>query len=66
MSILVNKDTRVVFQGITGESGALHARAYPNEMIVHLFRAVFPLALYLKERARAAEAGATEPSKPAE
>ena len=27
MSILVNKDTRVVFQGITGESGALHARA---------------------------------------
>jgi len=46
--------------------GALHARAYPNEMIVHLFRAVFPLALYLKERARAAEAGATELSKPAE
>jgi succinyl-CoA synthetase alpha subunit len=27
MSILVNKDTRVVFQGITGESGSLHARA---------------------------------------
>ena len=27
MSILVNKDTRVVFQGITGESGALHAKA---------------------------------------
>jgi succinyl-CoA synthetase alpha subunit len=27
MSILVNKDTRVVFQGITGEFGALHARA---------------------------------------
>ena len=27
MSILVNKHTRVVFQGITGESGALHARA---------------------------------------
>jgi succinyl-CoA synthetase alpha subunit len=27
VSILVNKDTRVVFQGITGESGALHARA---------------------------------------
>ena len=27
MSILVNKDTRVVFQGITGEYGALHARA---------------------------------------
>ena len=27
MSILVNKDTRVVFQGITGEAGGLHARA---------------------------------------
>jgi succinyl-CoA synthetase alpha subunit len=27
MSILVDKDTRVVFQGITGESGSLHARA---------------------------------------
>ena len=27
MSILVNKDTRVVFQGITGEFGAIHARA---------------------------------------
>jgi succinyl-CoA synthetase alpha subunit len=27
MSILVNKDTRVVFQGITGEYGSLHARA---------------------------------------
>jgi succinyl-CoA synthetase alpha subunit len=27
MSILVNKNTRVVFQGITGEFGALHARA---------------------------------------
>jgi len=27
MSILINKDTRVVFQGITGESGSLHARA---------------------------------------
>jgi succinyl-CoA synthetase alpha subunit len=27
MSILVGKDTRVVFQGITGESGSLHARA---------------------------------------
>lgn len=27
MSILVNKDTRVVFQGITGEFGQLHARA---------------------------------------
>jgi succinyl-CoA synthetase alpha subunit len=27
MSILVNKDTRVVFQGITGESGSLHAKA---------------------------------------
>ncbi len=27
MSILVNKDTRVVFQGITGEFGSLHARA---------------------------------------
>lgn len=27
MSILVNKDTRVVFQGITGESGSIHARA---------------------------------------
>ncbi|MFT3773371.1 MAG: succinate--CoA ligase subunit alpha [Minicystis sp.] len=27
MSILVNKDTRVVFQGITGEAGSLHARA---------------------------------------
>jgi len=27
MSILVNKDTKVVFQGITGEYGALHARA---------------------------------------
>jgi succinyl-CoA synthetase alpha subunit len=27
MSILVNKDTRVVFQGITGASGSLHARA---------------------------------------
>ena len=27
MSILVNQNTRVVFQGITGESGALHARA---------------------------------------
>src|SRR5262245_27542907 len=27
MSILVSKDTRVVFQGITGEFGSLHARA---------------------------------------
>src|SRR5579871_1670359 len=27
MSILIDKDTRVVFQGITGESGSLHARA---------------------------------------
>src|SRR5580692_12688607 len=27
MSILVNRDTRVVFQGITGEFGSLHARA---------------------------------------
>src|SRR3954465_567754 len=27
MSILVNKDTRVVFQGITGEFGARHAKA---------------------------------------
>jgi succinyl-CoA synthetase alpha subunit len=27
MSILVDKDTRVLFQGITGESGALHAKA---------------------------------------
>jgi len=27
MSILVNKDTRVVFQGITGSFGSLHARA---------------------------------------
>ena len=27
MSILVNKDTRIVFQGITGEFGSLHARA---------------------------------------
>ncbi len=27
MSILVNKDTRVVFQGITGEYGSLHAKA---------------------------------------
>jgi len=27
MSILVGSDTRVVFQGITGESGSLHARA---------------------------------------
>src|SRR5271156_2664617 len=27
MSILVDKNTRVVFQGITGEFGALHARA---------------------------------------
>src|SRR6185437_8799618 len=27
MSILVNKDTKVVFQGITGEAGSLHARA---------------------------------------
>jgi succinyl-CoA synthetase alpha subunit len=27
MSILVGKETRVVFQGITGESGSLHARA---------------------------------------
>ncbi|HLM74916.1 MAG TPA: succinate--CoA ligase subunit alpha, partial [Polyangiaceae bacterium] len=27
MSILVNKDTRVVFQGITGEFGSVHARA---------------------------------------
>ncbi|MFO0549866.1 MAG: succinate--CoA ligase subunit alpha [Polyangiaceae bacterium] len=27
MSILVDKNTKVVFQGITGESGSLHARA---------------------------------------
>jgi succinyl-CoA synthetase alpha subunit len=27
MSILVNKDTKVVFQGITGEFGSVHARA---------------------------------------
>ena len=27
MSILIDKNTRVVFQGITGESGSLHARA---------------------------------------
>lgn len=27
MSILINKDTRVVFQGITGEFGSVHARA---------------------------------------
>jgi succinyl-CoA synthetase alpha subunit len=27
MSILVNKDTKVVFQGITGEFGSLHAKA---------------------------------------
>lgn len=27
MSILVNKDSKVVFQGITGEFGSLHARA---------------------------------------
>ena len=27
MSILVNKDTKVIFQGITGEFGAFHARA---------------------------------------
>ncbi len=27
MAILIDKDTRVVFQGITGESGSLHARA---------------------------------------
>jgi succinyl-CoA synthetase alpha subunit len=27
MSILVNQDTRVVFQGITGEFGSLHAKA---------------------------------------
>jgi succinyl-CoA synthetase alpha subunit len=27
MSILVDKDTRVLFQGITGEFGSLHARA---------------------------------------
>ncbi|NUO49219.1 MAG: succinate--CoA ligase subunit alpha [Polyangiaceae bacterium] len=27
MSILIDKDTRVVFQGITGQSGSLHARA---------------------------------------
>jgi len=27
MSILVNKDTKVLFQGITGSSGSLHARA---------------------------------------
>jgi succinyl-CoA synthetase alpha subunit len=36
MSILVNKDTRVVFQGITGEYGALHARgclAYGTKIV---------------------------------
>ncbi|HMY17316.1 MAG TPA: succinate--CoA ligase subunit alpha, partial [Polyangium sp.] len=27
MSILVNKDTRVVIQGITGEYGSQHAKA---------------------------------------
>jgi succinyl-CoA synthetase alpha subunit len=27
MSILINKDTRVVFQGITGEFGSVHAKA---------------------------------------
>ena len=27
MSILVNKDSRVLFQGITGEFGSLHAKA---------------------------------------
>jgi succinyl-CoA synthetase alpha subunit len=27
MSILIDKDTKVVFQGITGDSGSLHARA---------------------------------------
>ncbi|MDP6113468.1 MAG: succinate--CoA ligase subunit alpha, partial [Planctomycetota bacterium] len=27
MSILVNKDTKVICQGITGKSGAFHARA---------------------------------------
>ena len=36
MSILVDKDTRVVFQGITGESGSLHARgclAYGTQVV---------------------------------
>jgi succinyl-CoA synthetase alpha subunit len=36
MSILVDKDTRVVFQGITGESGSLHARgclAYGTKVV---------------------------------
>ncbi|MEZ4307299.1 MAG: succinate--CoA ligase subunit alpha [Polyangiaceae bacterium] len=36
LSILVGKDTRVVFQGITGESGSLHARvclAYGTKIV---------------------------------
>jgi succinyl-CoA synthetase alpha subunit len=36
MSILINKDTRVVFQGITGEFGSLHARhciAYGTKVV---------------------------------
>ena len=36
MSILVDKDTRVVFQGITGESGSLHAKgclAYGTKVV---------------------------------
>jgi succinyl-CoA synthetase alpha subunit len=36
MSILVNKNTRVIFQGITGQSGAFHARgcfAYGTQVV---------------------------------
>ena len=30
MSVLVNNDTRVVVQGITGKEGSFHARACAN------------------------------------
>jgi len=32
------------------KDGQLVAKAYPNEMIVHLFCAVYPLSLYLKSK----------------
>ena len=43
------------------KDGAVHAKAYPNEMIVHLFCAIYPLAMYLEAQAKPASA-APDPS----
>lgn len=40
------------------KDGAVHVRANPNEMIVHLFCAIYPLAMYLDAKAKASNTAA--------